>query len=168
MYQGSSEFRRRQELQVKQNLKPPKRRRRTSQVKKLGPPPQPVTACPVIKQEPQDDDITNVASCSKAPSSQLCMTSQGHGLLAAPATSPPAPALDPMLKELLKAEDDLMNQEGLMQCCREVFEEESEDLFAAACHLMDHQLYTFVKWARTLPLYKELKVGNFSLLVQCS
>ncbi|XP_072014491.1 nuclear hormone receptor FTZ-F1 beta-like [Amphiura filiformis] len=74
--------------------------------------------------------------------------------------------LSPMLREFIKAEDELINQDGLMECCREAFDAKELDLFSAVCHLMDHQLYTFVKWARTLPLYKDLKTEDQIVLMQ--
>ena len=156
MYTGSSEYRRRLELQGKQSVKPQKRRRRPSQLKKKPAlPPATITS---IKQEPSEDfNVGSLPGCSHAFT--------GGNQASQQSVCPPELSI-PMLGDLIKAEGELMNQDSIMDCCKEIFDEKRDDLFTAVCHLMDHQLYSFVKWARTLPLYKDLKVSSNHFLYQ--
>ncbi|XP_006814373.1 uncharacterized protein LOC102804922 [Saccoglossus kowalevskii] len=141
LYEGSSEFKRKLLLAKQDKAKPKPKKKRVSSHKFMN------------KKSLEVSIADSLASSSSNSCSDISSP--------APTTKP---QISPFFTELLEKQRFLF-QTSDCSICKETNIENLKDM-TIFLHFADHQLFSLVSWARTLPYFKEIKTADQIKLLQ--
>ncbi|XP_038046546.1 uncharacterized protein LOC119720779 [Patiria miniata] len=149
LYEGSSEQRRLikiKEEQATQSPVPKKRKQRQPSNHVTG------------KISSTCSSSTGNGGSKAGPSSvSPCMSEPGPSRLAVK-TEPKSPGLPQLIQELVEQEKVFIHQ-SVGECCLSTLREE-KNLLETICHFVNHQMLPLVKWAKGLPMYRQLVIED--------